>query len=69
MQLGPLVSQMMPVVEASPISSMARSASGKLHLRCRHKHLKDDGTWQEKFKFQLPFPPCHVEMIHVWHLF
>ncbi|CAK9143703.1 unnamed protein product [Ilex paraguariensis] len=27
-QLGPLVSQMMPIVEASPVYSMARSASG-----------------------------------------
>lgn len=28
MQLGPLVSQLMPVVEASPVSSMAKGAAG-----------------------------------------
>lgn len=32
LQLGPLVNQMMPVVEASPMYAMARSASGKLHI-------------------------------------
>jgi len=29
-QLGPLVRQMKPVVEASPVYSMARSASGSI---------------------------------------
>ena len=32
LQLGPLVNQLMPAVEASPMYAMARSASGKLHI-------------------------------------
>lgn len=31
LQLGPLVNQMMPIVEAFPVYSMARNASGELH--------------------------------------
>ena len=32
LQLGPLVNQMMPIVEASPVYSMARNASGEFAL-------------------------------------
>lgn len=34
-QLGPLVNQMVPIIEASPVSSVARTASGSV-LTCFH---------------------------------
>nr|KAJ0216572.1 hypothetical protein LSAT_V11C300103690 [Lactuca sativa] len=43
-QLGPLVSQLMPVVEASPVSSMAKGATGVIRGSGRGV-VKSDTTY------------------------